>query len=172
MTWTFKPSDLKAVDLKNAKPGDFLCALRSGATYELWLRLAGNDPRASLMVNLTGSHAMEVWPVQAQGAVPTLLVASGADIELEIDDNKGVGPAEGTPGTLLIADSGAYLVAKIRNQGFTDEGCISLATWEFVAFHDVSNVRASFSTWRLVDSRESSNRNVLLSFGDWSRAQA
>ncbi len=169
MTWSFKPSDLKSLDLKDAKPGDFLWVLRSGATNELWLRLAG-DPGTSLMVNLTGSNALEVWPVQTQNALPTLLVAAGADIQLEIDESKGVGHAQGTPGALLIADSGAYLVAKIRNQGFTDECCISFATWEVVAYHEVSNARASFSNWRLVDSREPSNKKVLLSFGEWPSA--
>lgn len=167
MTWSFKPEDVKATDLKDAKPGDFLCALRAGATYELWLRLAGSDARTSMMVHLTGSKAMTVWPVQAPRAVPTLLVASGADVQLEIDDSKGVGDVQGTLGTLLIADSGAYFVASMQSESFTDEGCISLATWKFVAFHDVGTVRASFSTWRLVDSRESSNRKVPLSVGEW-----
>jgi hypothetical protein len=170
MTWSFNPSDARALDLKDAKAGDFLCALRFGTSYELWLRLAGAPPTCP-MVNLTGSHALEVWPVQPQSALPTLLLAAGADLQLEIADNQGVGRAEGALGALLIADSGAYFVAKTRNHGFTNECCISLKTWEVVAYHEVTNIRASFSTWRLVDSREPNNKRVLLSFGDWPKPQ-
>lgn len=165
MTWKFDPAAVKAVDLKEAKAGDFLCPLRSGSSGELWLRLAGEAGSAP-MVTLTGQRALEVWNVKPQGDLPTLVVAQGPHLQLEIPTSGGEPGSGGRPGDLLIADSGAYLVAVTRAHGFSDECYISLATWS-VADSGVRG-RASFSTWRLVDARDPADKRVVLSFGDWS----
>lgn len=167
MVWTFNPADVKAVDLRDAKPGDFLCSLRAAKEPERWLRLSG-DATECPMLNLTGSNAMVVWNVQPQGALPTLRIAEGATLKLEIDDSEGVSRETGNVGDLLIADSGAYFVGIVRNQGFSDACCISLATWKAVGLHEVSNIRAAFKSWRLVDNTVPKEKQALLSFGVWS----
>ena len=169
MIWNFKPANAKAFDLKSAKPGDFLLALRANGGLEKWLKLAGGDSARPTFVNLTGKHALEVWEVQVQSALPTLLFAEGAKLELEIDDTSSVGDTTGSNvGTLLIADREAYFVASTQSLRFSTECCISLESWEVVDYYSVENVRASFSKWRLVDRSQPEEKRIVLAFGDWA----
>lgn len=165
MIWRFNPAEIKSVDLKDAKAGDFLCPLRSGPSDDLWLRLGGKPGTAPLL-NLAGQHAFDVWNVEPHGDLPTLLVAEGPRLQLEIANMKGTPGAGDQPGDLVIADSGAYMVAVTRGHGFVDECYISLATWSVTESH--LQRRASFSTWRLVDARDPADKTVVCTFGDWT----
>lgn len=166
MTWKFKPSEAKTIDLADASPGDFLCPLRPAAKPDLWLKLGGTAQGVPVL-SLTGENPMVVWEVQARGRVPTLKVATGSELELEIPEDQKIGQFDGKVGELIFTDSGAHLVALAQERGFTEQCLVSLATWQAVGLHEVGNIRVSFSTWRLANNTNLKERQVLLSFGNW-----
>ena len=167
MLWRFDPKEVKSIDLRNAAAGDIVCPLRSAAPPVLWLRLAG-DEHAQPILHLSGPNLLKVWQVQSQQNLPTLLIAKGASLQLEVAGQRGVAPREGRPGELVFTDDAAYFVALLDSRGFPEECYISLADWSINAPHQVTPMNASFSAWRLVQTRSLGEREVLFSTGDWS----
>lgn len=104
--------------------------------------------------------------MQSQQNLPTLLIAKGASLRLEIAGQRGVNQREGRPGELVSTDDAAYFVALLDSRGFPEECYISLADWSNSAPHQVTPVNASFSAWRLVLVRSPEDRDVLFSNGD------
>lgn len=167
MVWRFDPKQTKSIDLRDAAAGDIVCPLRSASPPVLWLRLAG-DEHTQPILHLSGPHALKVWQVQSQQNVPTLVVAKGASLQLEVQEHRGITHREGRPGELVFTDDAAYFGALIDSRGFPEECYISLANWSINALHQVTPANASFSAWRLVHTRSPDEREVLFSNGDWS----
>lgn len=167
MLWRFDPKEVKSIDLRNAAAGDIVCQLRAAAPPVLWLRLAG-DERTHPILHLSGPNALTVWQVQSQLNMPTLLIAKGSSLQLEVAGQRAVNHREGRPGELVFTDDAAYFVAKLDSRGFPEECYISLADWSINAPHQLTPFNASFSAWRLVQVRSAEDREVLFSTGDWS----
>lgn len=166
MVLQFNPADMKAVDLRNTKAGDILCPLRRGQTTDLWLRLVGDEVHWPIL-HLTGANASEVWRIHASNKVPTLVVARGEDLQLEVATDRGVGAVTNAPNQLVFTEEGAYLFATLEHKGFTDECYISITDWSIAAAHEVTPISTSFSAWRLVDVRTPTEKRVLFSAGEW-----
>ena len=169
MVWRFDPTEMKSVDLRSAAAGDILCPLKSAAPPDLWLRLSG-DEHTQTILHLSGSKEMHVWPVQTQYPVPTLLIAKGEDLRLEIAGEQGVKPRVGRAGELVFTEDAAYFVALMDARGFPEECYVSLADWSVRALHQITPVNVSFSAWRLVRARSQGESEILFSAGDWTNS--
>lgn len=170
MIWRFNSTGVKTVDVKNSKMGDILCTIRSRRIGDLWLRLA-DQTTSTMILNLTGSRSLEVWDIEQPDAMPAMLIAESQKLQLEIAANVDVAVNSETPGALVIADSGAYIVAKVQNGGFSDACYVSLDTWDVVPTHSVNNVRIVFTTWRFVDISQPNDKKVVITYGDWEKAE-